>query len=146
MTEKENPRDFGSYLDRTLKVIRLNYLKAFKALGANITTEQWVILNSLYHSNGQSQTELGDASFKNPATVSRIIDLLCKKGLTERQRFDNDRKRYKIFLTSAGRELVERLYPTVKKLREKGWEGLSDQDYQDFIRIINKIFENNLSS
>ena len=93
MKDEKETKNFGAYLDRTLRMVRLDLGKRFKKVGVDITPEQWMILSSLYKNNGQSQTELGNDSFKNAPTVSRIIDLLCKKGLTERQRFENDRRR-----------------------------------------------------
>lgn len=135
-------KNFGAFLDRTLKKVRLDLGRRFKEIGINITPEQWIILSSLYEKNGQSQTALGDGSFKNAPTVSRIIDLLCKKKLTERQRFENDRRRYKIFLTKKGKSTVEKALEAVTASREKGWQGLTDEDYETFLRIINKIFDN----
>ena len=135
-------KDFGSYIDRTLKQIKLSYLQVFKEIGVDITTEQWVILDNLYKNNGLSQTDLANGSFKNAPTVSRIIDLLCKKGLTERQRFPNDRRRYKIYLTAKGKATYEKALPAVIDLRKQGWDNLSDDDYQDFQRIMNQILEN----
>jgi DNA-binding MarR family transcriptional regulator len=140
--ETSNSKNFGAYIDRTLKVIRLNYTQAFKRIGVDITTEQWVIMDNLYHKNGQSQNNIAEGSFKNAATVSRIIDLMCKKGITERQRFDNDRRRYKIYLTETGKSIYEKALPEVIKLREQGWKNLSDTDYSDFLRIINQVFDN----
>ncbi|MCR9287150.1 MAG: MarR family transcriptional regulator [Bacteroidetes bacterium] len=135
-------KNFGAYIDRTIKVIKQNYLQAFKEIDVDLTTEQWVILDSLYQENGVSQTDLASGSFKNAPTVSRIIDLLCKKGLTERQRFENDRRRHKIFLTQKGKMTYEKAYPIVVGLREKGWQNLSDEDYGHFLRIMNQIFQN----
>ncbi len=138
----EDSKNFGAYIDRTIKIIRHNYVRTFKELQIDITTEQWVIMDSLYQQNGISQTELANGSFKNAATVSRIIDLLCKKGITERQRFENDRRRHKIFLTPKGVELVEKVYPSIHQLRRQGWNKLSDEDYETFLRIMNQIFNN----
>jgi len=52
-----NTKNFGAYMDKTLKIIKLNYLKAFKELGLDFTAEQWVILDALYKKGGISQTE-----------------------------------------------------------------------------------------
>jgi len=139
MAKKKEAKIFGTFIDRNMKIIRHNYLKVFKEIGVDITTEQWVIMDCLYEENGLSQTELATGSFKNAPTVSRIIDLLCKKELTERLRFDNDRRRYKIFLTDKGKETYEKAFPYVVELREKGWQGLSDSDYKTFLRIMNQI-------
>ena len=101
-----------------------------------------MILSSLYDNNGQSQTELCNDSFKNAPTVSRIIDLLSKKGYTERQRFENDRRSYKIFLTAEGKTTVEKALPAIIAARSKGWSDLTDEDYQVFIKTLNKVFDN----
>lgn len=134
--------NFGAHIDRTIRIIKLNYLKAFKAAGTDLTTEQWVIIDSLASENGVSQNELANDSFKNAPTVSRIIDLLCKKGLTERHRFDNDRRRYKIYLTPTGKQLHEKILPIVQNLRKQGWNDLTLQDYENLLRILDQICEN----
>ena len=142
MPNSKNTKNFGAIVDRTLKVIKSNYLRVFKELGVDITTEQWVLMDTLYKENGISQNDLANGTFKNAPTVSRIIDLLCKKGLTERHRFENDRRRYKIFLTKEGEQLYEMVLPEVKKLRQQGWKDLSDEDYESFRRIMDQIFKN----
>ena len=90
---QEPTKNFGAYLDRTLKLIRQSYLQTFKEMGGDLTTEQWVLLDELHQNDGISQNELATLSFKNAPTVSRIIDLMCQKGLSERQRIDHDRRR-----------------------------------------------------
>ena len=142
MQNGEESKNFGAYLDRTLRVVRLDLFKRFKNLDVGITPEQWIILSSLYKRNGQSQNELGTQSFKNAPTISRIIDLLCEKGLTERQRFENEKRRYKVILTPKGNKLVKKVLPEIITSREQGWEGLSDEDYDHLLRILNTIFTN----
>lgn len=142
MSDNQEIKIFGTLIARTSRVIRLSFSQAFRQLGVDITPEQWVILDKLYIDNGLSQTDLASDSFKNAPTVSRIIDLLCEKGLTERQRFENDRRRYKIFLTEKGREVVEKVLPVVHELREQGWNELSEDDYRTFVRIMNQMFKN----
>lgn len=134
-----NSKNFGFPMDKAIKMVRLKYNNAFKELGFDLTTEQWVLIEKLYHQNSQSQSDLAEGSYKNAPTVSRIIDLLVKKNLVERQRFENDRRRYKIFLTAKGQEVVETCYPKILELRNSGWSGLSDSDFENFIRMINQI-------
>ncbi len=142
MPNHSDTKNFGAIIDRTLKIIKANYQKAFNDIGVEITTEQWVLMDTLYKNNGISQNKLANDSFKNAPTVSRIIDLLCKKGLTERQRVENDRRRYKIFLTPLGKKTYQKALPTVNALRAKGWNELTDEDYEHFSRIMDQIFIN----
>lgn len=142
MLDDQNTKNFGAYLDRTLRQVRLDMGRRLKEQGVDITPEQWIILSSLYENNDQSQNELGEGSFKNAPTVSRIIDLLCKKGYTERRPHNDDRRRMTIHLTASGAAAVEQALPAILATRKKGWEGLSDQDYHTFLRIVNHIFQN----
>lgn len=142
MSEENESKVYGALIDRTLRLIKLQFIQAFKKAGVDLTPEQWVIIDALYQRNGISQTDLANGSFKNAPTVSRIIDLLVKKGMVERQRFANDRRRYKIFLTKKGIDTFELANPIALEVRHRGWEGLSEADYEHFQRIMNQIFSN----
>lgn len=135
-------KNFGAIMDRTLKLIKQNYLQAFREQQADITTEQWVLLDRLAGGDGITQTELANDSFKNAPTVSRIITLLVKKGLIIKQQSSGDRRQFLIFLSDAGRALHERLLPEVLTLRTQGWQALSEKDYEDFVRIMEQIGDN----
>ncbi len=135
-------KKIGYYLERTTRIVKLNFHQAFKNLGLNLTPEQWVILDHLNQKNGQSQSDLAEQSFKDAPSISRIIDALAKKNLVERKSAEDDRRKFEIFLTKEGREIVKRVYPEVEKLRLRTWENLSEDDYEDFLRIINQVFQN----
>lgn len=137
-----NSKYFGTYIERNFKTTKQAFLQAFKEAGVDITTEQWVILDLLVQQDGVSQTDLGTASLKDAPTTSRIIDLMCKKGFSERRSVEGDRRKYHIYLTSKGRQIHEQLLPIVLNLREIGWEGLNDDDYFNFLRIMNQIYAN----
>jgi DNA-binding MarR family transcriptional regulator len=137
-----NSKYFGTYIERNFKTIKQRFLQAFKDAGVDITTEQWVILDLLVKKDGISQTYLATASLKDAPTTSRIIDLMCKKGFSERRNVENDRRKYHIYLTQKGRETHEELLPIVLNLRDIGWKGLDEEDYLDFLRIMNKVYDN----
>ncbi|MCB0663767.1 MAG: MarR family transcriptional regulator [Saprospiraceae bacterium] len=139
---KPKEKHFGTYIDRNYRIIRLRFLQAFKECGVDITTEQWVILDSLYHHEGLSQTELAAMSFKDAPTTSRIIDHLCQKGFASRIRSETDRRAVVVNITDKGKTTYEHLLPSVKDLRQIGWEGLSEEDYESFLRIMNQVFKN----
>lgn len=139
---KPSDKNFGAILDRTLKVIKLNYLHAFRELGLDLTTEQWIILDRLAQDDGITQTELGNDSFKNAPTVSRIVELMRKKGLLFKRQADTDKRQYLIFLSDAGRQIHQTALPHVQQLRRQGWQGLDDADYDTFVRIMQQITNN----
>ncbi len=142
MLESNNTHNFGPILERTLKIIRQNVLQIFRDLELDITTEQWVILDSLHQQDGQSQTDLANSNFKDAPTLSRIIDLMCKKDLTQRQRSEEDRRSFNIFLTKKGRKIYQKAYPQIIALRQTGWKNLSDEDFITFQRLMDQIYQN----
>jgi DNA-binding MarR family transcriptional regulator len=142
MAKNKMEKQVGYFLERTTRNVKLAFAKKFKALNIDLTPEQWVMLDKLSQENSLSQVELANASFKNAPTISRIIDVMEKKQLVKREKATDDRRSYKITLTTEGKKLVKKIRPHVSGLREKSWNQLSDKDYTEFIRIINQVFDN----
>ncbi len=142
MSKKKSKKPVGFLLERTTRLVKLNFHKSFKTLGIDMTPEQWVVMDSLYQKNNQSQKDLGDTSFKNAATISRILDVLEKKKWISRKTSKEDRRVFVISQTSKGKSIVEKVQGEVNRLRELGWNGLSQEDYKNFTRIIDQIFKN----
>jgi DNA-binding MarR family transcriptional regulator len=139
---EHSDKKIGFLLERTTRIAKLSFTKAFKKLGVDITPEQWIVLDKLDSNKEMSQKEIGSESFKNAPTISRIIDNLVKKGLVSRVSEENDRRKTAISLTEKGKKIVTKCRLEVDALRDLSWNNLSDQDYNEFNRIIDQIFEN----
>lgn len=135
-------KNFGFVIERTMKRIRQDLQRRLNEMQAGITVDQWVILDLLSRRDGIGQNEIADRTYKDAPTVTRIIDLLCKKNLATRERDDNDRRRFRITLTQEGKERVRLVLPTVLELRRQGWDGLTDEDYANLMRILNTVYHN----
>lgn len=135
-------KNFGFLIERTIKKIRQNLQKRFADKGVDITVDQWVILDQLNARDGMSQNELAECTYKDAPTVTRIIDILCKKELTKRVMDPNDRRRFKIMLTQEGKAVIEKALPEVYAIRKQGWQGLEDNDYEHLMRILDTIYKN----
>ena len=141
MGDHKNKR-IGFLLERTTRIAKLSFTKAFKNLGVDITPEQWIVIDTVNKNGTMSQKSIGQLSFKNAPTISRIIDNLVKKGLVDRTGEKGDRRKTSISITSEGAELIGLCQAEIDRLRNLSWEGLSDTDYEEFTRILDKIFEN----
>lgn len=142
MSKQNAIKNYGLLIDRNYRLIKQSYLKAFRSIGVDITTEQWVVLDNLSRNDGLSQNDLATASFKNAPTLSRILDLMVKKKWLIRRRSETDGRSWLIFLTEEGRKTHSIASAEVKKLRTKGWQGLSDEDFTRFYEIMDTIFSN----
>ncbi|NJC25755.1 MarR family winged helix-turn-helix transcriptional regulator [Neolewinella antarctica] len=132
----------GTLLDRTTRLMKAMYQRAFREAGYNLTPEQWVLIDHLSNNGPASQTDLANGTFKDAPTVSRIIDKLTKKEFVARTRFPNDRRRYQIALTAYGEETHSVLNPLVKELRIQTWGGLTEGDHDELSRILDTIRDN----
>ncbi len=132
----------GTILTRTTRLMKAMYQRAFKDAGYDLTPEQWVLVDHLANHGVASQTDLAGGTFKDAPTVSRIIDKLTKKDYVRRTRFPNDRRRYQIALTEHGAASHRVLHPIVQELRIRTWQGLTEQDYTDLSRILDRIRDN----
>ena len=75
-------------------------------------------------------------------TLTRIIDLLCQKDLVIRVPFKNDRRKYEIRLTEQGEKKVNEMWEHVGEIRQKAWEGLTSTDFEQFQKVLDRIYEN----
>lgn len=135
---------FGTYsflLDRTSKRVKQYAQRRFKEENFDITVDQWLVLKNLNEHNDQNQSQLAELTGKDHPTLTRILDLMCKKGLVERKASAGDRRSFIIHLTDLGKSKQKEWASKVDEIRTKAWENLSEQDYQDLKRILNTIYE-----
>jgi DNA-binding MarR family transcriptional regulator len=133
---------YSFLLDRTARRVKQYAQQRFKELGFNITVDQWLVLKHLSEHEEMKQNELAELIFKDNPTLTRIIDLLCKKGLAERKLHPADRRSFIVSLTKEGEKKVEQLKPKIRDVRFKAWEGLSERDFNQFRKILNTIYDN----
>jgi DNA-binding MarR family transcriptional regulator len=132
----------GFVVERTAKRMKQFFQEQMNAAGLDITIDQWVLLQQLDQADGRSQLELARATFKDAPTVTRIVDLLCRKGLTRRLTDPNDRRRFRVELTEQGREKIRQALPTIRAARVRAWQGLSQEEVDRLAHILNKVFDN----
>lgn len=142
MTHPSDQRAYFFKIDTTIKKIRNALQKRFNEEGYDLTVDQWVLIDHVARNPGISQNTLADLTTKDAPTVTRIIDLLTKKGLVERRMAEDDRRKFLIHLTEAGQQKYAEVLPVVVDIRRRGWGGLSDDDYQHFVRIMDSIYQN----
>ena len=131
-------------LERTIREIKRDFNRRLKATypDLSITSDQWVILKRISEREALNQREVAAVTGKDPASITRTLDLLAKKAWVERQEMANDRRAYQVVLTDEGKDLVERLTPLAKETREAGLNGIAAEEFEQFKLTLNKIFAN----
>ncbi len=132
---------YGFLIEVASRQIKQAFQRKLQQSGAGLTVDQWVVLDKL--SEGPtSQVQVVESVYKDPPTVTRIIDLLGQKDLVVRKADPNDRRKFIVALTTKGEEMIVRLKPLADDFRNQGWEGLNEEDYLHLHRIMTKIVHN----
>ena len=132
----------GFTLERTAKRMKQFFQQTLTAAGADITIDQWVVLQVLNQEDGLSQLHIAKATFKDAPTITRIIDLLCNKSLCKRTTDPNDRRRFRIQLTPKGHQTITELMPIIERARKKAWRGLDKQQLDELMATLDMVFDN----
>lgn len=121
------------------KIVRLLFLNLRKY---DITPEQWTILRFLGENDRITQKELSEVSGKDQPTVTRILNIMDRKGWVRRLANDQDRRSFFICLTADGRHLLDHLRPVVEKTFEKVLSGITEEQMTDLKQILNQMDAN----
>ena len=78
---------------------------------AGLTSGQFGVLETLHHLGPLMVGQLAEKHLKSPNNFTTIVDNLEKQGLVRRERDQRDRRVVMVYLTEAGRCLIERVFP-----------------------------------
>lgn len=127
-------------LVRVVNQLRCKIGRQLKHL--DMTSEQWGMLLCLSEQEGLNQKELAEKLHKDQANTTRILDKLGKKGWIQRVDALDDRRAYLIYLTDAGRHIVEEAFPLVANVQDEIKKGLTGLEMAGLKAILDRISHN----
>lgn len=142
--------DDGLMLDQALsfRIYRVNQLlrtalyRAFRADGREMTPEQWIVLGRLWRQDGQSQTELGESTLKDKATLSRILAVMERDGLVVRRPDPDDGRTRRVYATQAAKRLKPSSLERARELVAVLEQGIPERDLATTRRTLLRMEEN----
>jgi DNA-binding MarR family transcriptional regulator len=108
----------------------------------DLTLEQFQTLKVLSSASGMTQRQLGQAIYKNPANMTRILDRLEAKSLTVRQADPADRRVYLIYLTDRGLALRDKVIKVFDKFSTGVHAGLSKEMKRTTRKVLERMAAN----
>jgi len=91
----------------------------------NLSPSQFNVLNLLSGApDGLSQIEISRLLIMHRSNATGLIDRLEERGLLHRRATPGDRRAYRVVLTPAARQLLERILPDYYRLAEEVWGNL----------------------
>lgn len=129
-------------IEKTIKSYRRFAKMNFSKVVDDITIDQKLILQYINDSPELNQNEIAELVFKDNASLTRMINIMVNKKFINRSINDEDRRRYKIEITSKGKEVLKKLEPVIVSNRKKAFSGVSEEELIELDRILNKILSN----
>jgi MarR family transcriptional regulator for hemolysin len=129
-------------MEQIVKQYRQEAQKALKAAAAGINVDQWIVLKQVSENNGCSQVEIAESTVKDAPSTTRTIDQLVSKKLIAKQLDPNDRRKYMVFVTDQGNQLIERLLPVVQSYRKLPVKGFSEEEQKNLLQLLNRMLKN----
>lgn len=107
----------------------------------DLTFEMMQILYCLWNKDGVNQQEIANATAKDKASVTYVLDNLVKRNLVYRQEGE-DRRNKIIFLTTEGKNIRKKVQPWIKALNNTAKNGVAQEKLEELIHVMAKIRKN----
>jgi DNA-binding MarR family transcriptional regulator len=129
-------------IEKASKTAKQYSQREFDRLELGITVDQWVLLKIIEEAGTLSQKELAEKSMRDPASITRTLDILNKKGLVSRESIPDNRRQYKVLLTQAGSYFVKNNMELITKHRKQSINGFKKEELENLRNYLIRIQEN----
>tara|TARA_B100000683_G_scaffold32681_1_gene28679 strand:- start:18582 stop:19016 length:435 start_codon:yes stop_codon:yes gene_type:complete len=106
-----------------------------------ITISEWRVLMTLTSEKGVSAAEITNSWAMEKMMVNRAIQRLVDNGCITRERDPNDRRRYRLALTTKGRKLYDKIAPTANKRYNELMSAIDSDETDALVRALQKIIQ-----
>lgn len=104
-----------------------------------LTISQFGVLEAIYHLGPLCQKDLGEKILKTSGNITLVIDNLEKRGLVVRQKDPDDRRRFRISLTSGGIDLIENIFPEHSRTAADVFSVLTPEEQEQLGGLLKKL-------
>jgi DNA-binding MarR family transcriptional regulator len=132
-------RSFGSLVSKVKALVDADLNRALREAGLELTPEQWAILIAVHASPGLTQADICRQTYKDAANVTRLLNLLVRRGWAERREHEHDRRAFSVHLTAAGTATVRRVVPIASATNERIAAGLGAADSETLLDLLERV-------
>jgi len=129
-------------LESASKAYRRFAQSRLDAAGIDITIDQWLVLKTIHETADVTLQQVGVAVFKDFASITRIVQLLERKGLLRRKPHSTDRRRSELVLTKSGQSVIRTVEPVAQAYRRQALDGIDPAEVARLRAVLKRITEN----
>lgn len=133
--------NFAPYLMNRI-IGRYNAAVQAEMAELGLTTPQMRSLAVLSVIDGILIRELAVYAVVQQSTLSRALDTLDQIGMIRRETDDRDSRATRVFITHAGRESYDRLWPHMARSYDAMFKGIGDTKKREFVSTLQTILRN----
>ena len=129
----------GEILPKLMKEFARPAAKMFEK--GSITFPQMILLESLYGQNSLTMSGIAKNMGITKGAVTGLTDRLVRSHMITRTRSTSDRRVVTCTLTTKGKALVKQFVSIRKKNMENAFSNLTENEYKNYLKLIQKIYE-----
>ena len=129
-------------LDSLLKQYRKLIQTSLNKHNIDITLDQWQVLDAIICNKGIRQREIAQLTAKDTASVTRIIELLNKKGFVARQVDPDNRRNHFLGVSHPGEKEFERAGKIINECSASALSGLKENRIKKLKKVFKAISKN----
>lgn len=129
-------------IERAIKEYRRFAQRNLNEKFSDITIDQALVLNFLNEHPELSQNEIADLIFKDNASITRMIELITKRGYLKREVDNRDRRKHIITLTAKGNCLLVDMNEIIQSNRKTSLKNISKTELTQLENTLFKIIAN----
>jgi DNA-binding MarR family transcriptional regulator len=108
----------------------------------NISLSQWIILSTIYQSEGSNQKKLAELSRTDRAAITRILNILEYKELINRENSHHDKREFLIYLTDKGKDLYGETSEIMSQNAQEIKSIFSESELEQFKSLLDRLGSN----
>jgi len=111
----------------------------------NVTRSQWWVLAYLSRHDGMIQSDLANVLELGKAALGSLIDRLEAAGLVRRGVDESDRRAKRVYLSSAGSQLINEMHVRSNEMSERILEGIDEASRHALANLLSQVKANLLA-
>lgn len=107
----------------------------------DVRPHHFAVLAALDDLGPSSQQDLCDALDIDKAHMCGFVDELLGRELVQRQRCEEDRRRYRVTISARGRALLDALMEVERRTQQEVFGHLADDEHTTLIALLAKVVD-----